>query len=77
MGGDTDDEKLFRGRYADELKKKKHSGGDSDLDAERSNVKHQGMNTPGRRGEEIKNEEIDREIVRRYTLRQQAENDDK
>ncbi len=55
--------------YADELRKKKHSGKDSDLDNERSEVKQQGMKTPGRRGEQIKNEEIDKEIVRRYTSR--------
>jgi hypothetical protein len=67
---DTEDEKQFRGMYADELRKKKHSGKDSDLDNERSEVKQQGMKTPGRRGEQIKNEEIDREIVRRYTSRQ-------
>jgi hypothetical protein len=69
MVEDTEDEKQFRGRYADELRKKKHSGKDSDLDAERSEVKQQGMKTPGRRGEQIKNEEIDKEIVRRYTSR--------
>jgi hypothetical protein len=69
MVEDTEDEKQFRGRYADELKKKKHSGKDSDLDVERSEVKQQGMKTPGRRGEQIKNEEIDKEIVRRYTSR--------
>lgn len=69
MVEDTEDEKQFRGRYADELRKKKHSGKDSDLDVERSEVKQQGMKTPGRRGEQIKNEEIDKEIVRRYTSR--------
>jgi len=69
MVEDTEDEKQFRGRYADELRKKKHSGKDSDLDLERSEVKQQGMKTPGRRGEQIKNEEIDKEIVRRYTSR--------
>ena len=69
MVEDTEDEKEFRERYADELRKKKHSGKDSDLDVERSEVKQQGMKTPGRRGEQIKNEEIDKEIVRRYTSR--------
>jgi hypothetical protein len=69
MVEDSEDEKQFRGRYADELRKKKHSGKDSDLDVERSEVKQQGMKTPGRRGEQIKNEEIDKEIVRRYTSR--------
>jgi hypothetical protein len=71
MVEDTEDEKEFRGRYANELKKKKHGGQDSDLDVERSEVKQQGMKTPGRRGEQIKNEEIDKEIVRRYTSRQE------
>lgn len=66
---DTEDEKQFRGRYADELRKIKNSGNNSDLDVERSEVKNQGMKTPGRRGEQIKNEEIDKEIVRRYTSR--------
>ena len=35
--------------------------------------KHQGMKTPGRRGEQIKHEEIDKEIVRRYTARREKE----
>jgi len=73
---DTEDEKQFRERYADELRKKKHSGKDSDLDNERSEVKQQGMKTPGRRGEQIKNEEIDKEIVRRYTSRQEKKKAD-
>jgi hypothetical protein len=51
MAEDTEEEKFFRDRYANELKKKK-----------------QGMKTPGRRGEQIKHEEIDKEISRRYTL---------
>ena len=77
MVEDTDEEKLFRKRYADELKKKKHGGADSDLDLERMEVKQQGMKTPGRRGEQIKNEEIDKEIVRRYTSRQKKKADEK
>jgi hypothetical protein len=76
MVEDTEDERQFRGRYADELKKKKHSGKDSDLDIERSEVKQQGMKTPGRRGEQIKNEEIDKEIVRRYTSRIEKKKDE-
>jgi hypothetical protein len=64
---DTEEEKTFRVRYADELKKKRKDGTDSDIEAERNKVKHQGMKTPGRRGEQIKHEEIDKEIVRRYT----------
>ena len=73
MVEDTEEEKQFRGRYSDELKKKKRSGGDSDMDLERTEVKQQGMKTPGRRGEQIKNEEI----VRRYTAREQKKIDDK
>ena len=38
---------------------------------ERRNVSHQQGKTPGRRGEEIKQEEIDKEIVRRNRLQQQ------
>ena len=66
---DTQEEKAFRGRYADELKKKKRDGADSDIEDERNKVKQQGMKTPGRRGEQIKHEEIDKEIVRRYTAK--------
>ena len=71
MVEDTEAEKQFRKRYAHELRKKKQTGRDSDLDVERSEVKQQGMKTPGRRGEQIKNEEIDKEIIRRYTSRQE------
>ena len=77
MVEDTEDEKQFRGRYADELKKKKQGGKDTDLDVERTEVKQQGMKTPGRRGEQIKNEEIDKEIVRRYTSREQKKIDER
>lgn len=76
MVEDTEEEKYFRGRYADELKKKKHDSGDSELEDERNKVKQQGMRTPGRRGEQIKHEEIDREIVRRYASRRQKEKDE-
>lgn len=77
MVEDTSEEKEFRGRYSDELKKKKRDATDSDLDVERMEVKQQGMKTPGRRGEQIKNEEIDKEIVRRYTSRQKKKPDEK
>jgi hypothetical protein len=76
MGEDTQEEKEFRGRYADELKKKKHDSGDTELEDERNKVKQQGMRTPGRRGEQIKHEEIDKEIVRRYTSRQEKKKAD-
>jgi hypothetical protein len=77
MVEDTEEEKQFRGRYSDELKKKKLGGKDTDLDLERTEVKQQGMKTPGRRGEQIKNEEIDKEIVRRYTSRQKKKAEEK
>ncbi|NOJ26471.1 MAG: hypothetical protein DA330_00465 [Nitrososphaera sp.] len=76
MVEDTEEEKEFRGRYADELKKKKHDSGDTELEDERNKVKQQGMRTPGRRGEQIKHEEIDKEIVRRYTSRQEKKKAD-
>jgi hypothetical protein len=38
---------------------------------ERRKVGHQQVKTPGRRGEEIKQQEIDKEIVRRSRLLQQ------
>jgi hypothetical protein len=68
MVEDSEEEKFFRGRYADELKKKKQDGRVDELDDERRKVKQQGMKTPGRRGEQIKHEELDKEISRRYTL---------
>lgn len=71
MVEDTEEEKFFRNRYADELKKKKQDSSDTELEDERNNVKRQGMKTPGRRGEQIKHEEIDKEIVRRHILRQE------
>jgi hypothetical protein len=68
MVEDTEEEKFFRDRYANELKKKKQDSSVDELDDERRKVKQQGMKTPGRRGEEIKHEEIDREISRRYSV---------
>jgi hypothetical protein len=35
------------------------------------------MKTPGRRGEQIKHEEIDREISRRYILEKEKETNEK
>ena len=68
---DTQEEKIFRQRYAQELRKKKtqdstssHFGFD-EISDELARVKHQAMITPGRRGEQIKHEEINREILRR------------
>jgi hypothetical protein len=67
---DTEEEASFRERYAQELQKKKQQAsnsyrGDDDLMDEKRRVNQQQMKTPGRRGEEIKQEELDREFVRR------------
>jgi hypothetical protein len=78
MVEDTEEEKNFRDRYASELKKKKQDGYKIDeLEDERRNVKQQGMKTPGRRGEQIKHEELDKEIGRRYGLRQEERKKEK
>ena len=67
---DTNEEALFRGRYATELRKKKQQDdnsyrGDVELDDEKRSVNQQEMKTPGRKGEKIKQEELDREFSRR------------
>jgi hypothetical protein len=67
MTEDTSEEKFFRESYCQQLQKAKQ---DSDLEEERKKVKQQGMKTPRRRGEQIKHEEIDKEIIRRYRLKQ-------
>jgi len=77
MVEDTEEEKFFRDRYANELKKKKQDSSFDELDDERRKVKQQGMKTPGRRGEEIKHEEIDREISRRYSVGREKKADEK
>lgn len=64
MVEDTSEEKYFREIYSKQIRELK---GDSELEDERKKVKHQGMKTPGRRGEQIKHEEIDREIIRRHS----------
>jgi hypothetical protein len=61
---DTNEEKFFRERYAAELRKK--SG--RQLDDEGMQIKQQKMRTPGRRGEQIKREEMDKEVLRRFNL---------
>jgi hypothetical protein len=73
---DTEEEQSFRERYAQELQKKKkqpgvggHSPGD-EMSEERREVSQQQGKTPGRRGEQIKQEEIDKEIIRRNRLQQ-------
>lgn len=73
MVEDTEEERFFRDRYANELKKKKQDGMADELDDERRKVKQQGMKTPGRRGEQIKHEELDREISRRYIVGKENE----
>jgi hypothetical protein len=73
---DTEGERFFRERYAQELQNKKSRPGagsysqSDEMAEERRNVSHQQGKTPGRRGEEIKQEEIDKEIVRRNRLQQ-------
>ena len=69
MVEDTPEEKFFRESYARELKKKKQERAIDELEDERKKVKQQAMKTPGRRGEQIKHEEIDKEILRRYRLK--------
>jgi hypothetical protein len=67
---ETEEERDFRERYAIELRKKRQCGlnnyyGIDELLEERKQVNQQQMKTPGRRGEAIKHEEINREISRR------------
>lgn len=68
MVEDTEEEKAFRATYASELRKMKQDSRVDQLEEERKKVNQQAMKTPGRRGEQIKQEEIDREIVRRYKM---------
>ncbi len=66
MSGDSEinAENDFRELYCSTIKKMN----DQQLNDERKRVNQQGMRTPRRRGEGIKHEEIDKELVRRYTL---------
>jgi len=62
----------FRERYNLYLRTKKQRIFDkyigfNELEDERKIINQQVMRTPGRRGEIIKNEEIDREFSRRYS----------
>lgn len=59
------DEDFFREMYVAELRKKS----DKDLEDERKKVNQQGMKTPGRRGEQIKHDEISKEIIRRHSIK--------
>ena len=69
----TDTEETeFRESYSQQLRGKKQQVYDTQmghraLDDERQQVNQQAMKTPGRRGEIIKNEEIDKEFSKRYT----------
>ena len=79
MSDDTEEEASFRERYAQELRKKKQQGsyyyrGNDELANERREVTQQQMKTPGRRGEKIKQEEIDKEFVRRSMTKKQSNN---
>jgi hypothetical protein len=80
---DTEQEMNFRERYAIELRKKKvnysvsqHFGAD-ELSDEIKKVARQEMATPGRRGEQIKREEISKEIVRRTSIQARLKNEGK
>lgn len=78
MVDDTLEERDFRERYAIELRKKKISSsnspyfGSDELSDELKKVARQEMATPGRRGEQIKREEISKEILRRRSLAEQV-----
>jgi hypothetical protein len=66
------EEAEFREIYSQSLRGKKQQVYDSQmghnaLEDERKQVNQQAMKTPGRRGEVIKNEELDKEISRRYS----------
>ena len=80
---DTEQEMNFRERYAIELRKKKvnysvsqHFGAD-ELSDEIKKVARQEMATPGRRGEQIKREEISKEIVRRTSIQARLKSEGK
>jgi hypothetical protein len=76
---DSEEERSFRERYTQELQKKKKQPGtggryqDDEMSEERRNVSQQQGKTPGRRGEQIKQQEIDKEIIRRNRLQQENE----
>jgi len=65
------EEEYFRKSYALELQKKRqqindYQRGFNELEEERRQVNQQAIRTPGRRGEIIKKEEIEKEFARRY-----------
>jgi hypothetical protein len=59
---DTTEEQLFREKYGTQLRNLKDF---RELEEERRQVWRQQLRTLGRRGEEIKREEIEQEIFRR------------
>jgi hypothetical protein len=68
----SDMETDFRERYSNYLRSMKQRIYDTylgynELEDERKFVNQQAMKTPGRRGEIIKSEEIDKEFSRRYS----------
>jgi hypothetical protein len=64
----TTQEQDFRVVYAAELKKKR----DNELHDERRRVNYQEEKTPGRRGEIIMQDEINKETIRRYYSNQKG-----
>ena len=67
----NEQEETFSKAYATELSKMKQQINDNDrgfyeLDNERRQIFQQAIRTPGRRGEIIKKDEIEKEIARRY-----------
>ncbi|MDP8906287.1 MAG: hypothetical protein M3M87_05020 [Thermoproteota archaeon] len=67
----NEQEETFSKAYATELRKMKQQINDNDrgfyeLDNERRQIFQQAIRTPGRRGEIIKKDEIEKEIARRY-----------
>ncbi len=67
----NEQEEIFSKFYASELRKMKqqindNNRGFNELDDERRQIFHQATMTPGRRGEIIKKDEIEKEFARRY-----------
>ena len=82
MLDDTQEEASFRERYAKELRKKKQQNGHGyrgadELADEKREVSQQQMKTPGRRGEQIKQEELDKEFVNRDMMSKKESNQKK
>ncbi|MBA3750945.1 MAG: hypothetical protein H0X03_08680 [Nitrosopumilus sp.] len=67
----TEQEEIFSKSYASQLRKMKqqinnNNRGFNELDDERRQIFQQAIRTPGRRGEIIKKDEIEKEFARRY-----------